>query len=63
MIWDEHIIGARGLPARLILSLGAMGWGSGRIQKFFRRRLLKTEAAVLLYKIEAAYLVGKPPAG
>ena len=32
-------IGARGLPARLIFVLGAMGRGSGRIQKFFRRRL------------------------
>ena len=34
-----RLVGARGLPARLILSLGAMGWGSGRIQKLFRRRL------------------------
>ncbi len=27
------------MPARLILSLCALGRGSGRIQKFFRRRL------------------------
>ena len=37
--FSKKIVGARGLPARLILSLGTMGWGSGRIQKFFRRRL------------------------
>ena len=35
-------IEARGFPLRVILSLGAMGWGSGQIQKLFirnRRRL------------------------
>ena len=25
-----HYVGATGLPARLILSLGAMGWGVGQ---------------------------------
>ena len=34
------MVGARGFPLRLILSLGAMGWGSGQLQKLFvfRRR-------------------------
>ncbi len=30
-------IGARGFSLRVILSLGAMGWGSGQIQKLFVR--------------------------
>ena len=37
--WQNvRMIGARGFPLRLILSLGAMGWGSGQIPKLFRRR-------------------------
>ena len=38
ILWIHNMIGARGFPLRLILSLGAMGWGSGQIQKLFVRR-------------------------
>ena len=36
--FPDLYIGVRGLPERDISSLGAMGWGTGGVRKFFHRR-------------------------
>ena len=56
----QVFIGARGFPLRLILSLGAMGWGPDQIQKLFLRRRYPTIILRLFWSLEMLFLDQSP---